>query len=161
MKRSWMTFSGFIRPTTYCACLTSIILPPVKFIPTCKRLLHTFRKCKITFPKGHVALGIWNDRLGNYCGDLHVVAYFLDPCFIAEVHASTEDITTPLMAITEKFAPVIFPKDRDIFDIQAAIMSQWSSYKNKASGLFSKEVTWKSASTMPPLDWWTGVIALN
>ena len=128
--------------------------PISKIYPYVQKITSHLSEMESHLPYGHVVLGIWNDRFGNYCGDLHVVAYILDPCFIAEVHASTEDITTPLMAITEKFAPVIFPKDRDIIDIQAAIMSQWSSYKNKASGLFCKEVTWKSASTMPPLDWW-------
>jgi hypothetical protein len=94
--------------------------------------------------------------LGNIAVTSTKWLYFLDPMFIDEVSTTKEDTAIPLMNMTEKVFPIIYPDatPSEMLDIIAKAMGQWGGYRGRSLGLFAKENVWAAAKRMSAVDFW-------
>ena len=125
-----------------------------KVYPYCQKIISHLERSKASVTYGTQLYEAALDRFGDYCNDLHKVAYYLDPAFIDEVNSSQEDTTTPLFRLIEKLCGVLFPEEQDLEELQSKILSQWGGFRDRSAGLFSKDVTWKASKRMTTLEWW-------
>ena len=127
-----------------------------KVYPYMQALLNHLQDVKEETSYGQAIYDAAQARFGEYCGDIHKVAYFLDPMFIDEVSTTKEDTATPLMNMTEKVFPIIYPDatPSEMLDIIAKAMGQWGGYRGRSLGLFAKENVWAAAKRMSAVDFW-------
>jgi hypothetical protein len=97
-----------------------------------------------------------NERLGDWCGDLHLAAYFINPFYFAEVYNSKENSAVILQRMMTNVWFHLRIEDRD--SKICAALDQWASYKTKSGPLHSIDMAyaWRAAkaNNKPPAHWW-------
>ncbi len=99
---------------------------------------------------------IASDRLGNWCGDIHMAAYFLNAYFFEEVYNSVENSAAILGRAMKMVWYNLSNVERDRKIMSA--MDEWACYKTKTGPLHGADMNyaWKLAARneRSPAQWW-------
>lgn len=101
-------------------------------------------------------LSFAESRLGNWCGDLPMAAYFVNPFYFDEVYNSVENSAVILQRVMKQVWHHL--GEEAVEEKVMQCMAEWASYKTRSGPLHDADmkIAWKiaAANKRAPAQWW-------